>query len=186
MFSQTLVKRYQDILKADPGSTAFCPLAQVYRMRKELSRAEKLCLEGLKHNPHHQAGYIALAQTYKDRGDGKSALKYLNKAKELNPENPTIYGLLGEVYRDRGDMESSLAAFRMLLFFKPWSAFASQMVQQMENAAPGQEAANGNDISFQKNSKEEGLGRAVKEEKLRKLQRLLARMEKALLIAEHS
>lgn len=172
LFSASVVKRYQDILKSIPYSTAFCPLAQIYRMRKELDSAEKLCLKGLRYNPRHWAGHIALAQVYKDRGNQQKALEYLNKAKSIDPENPRTYELLGEIYRGKGDRESSLAAFKMVLFLHPWSQFAAQMVRQLENKPPSSETEkkkNGASVEFSKRRR-----------RLKKLQKLLSHVEKLI------
>lgn len=175
LFSAPIVKRYQDILKAVPYSTAFCPLAQIYRMRKELDSAEKLCLQGLKYNPRHWGGHIALAQIYKDRGNQQDALKYLNKAKGIDPENPRTYELLGEIYREKRDMESSLAAFKMVLFLHPWSQFAAQMVKQLENkiSSPEIEEEKEKNITPLKFSRRR---------RLKKLQKLLSHVEKLIAV----
>ena len=173
LFSAAVVKRYQDILKSIPYSTAFCPLAQIYRMQKELDSAEELCLKGLQYNPRHWAGHIALAQIYKDRGNPQKALEYLSKARSIDPENPRTYELLGEIYREKGDMESSLAAFKMVLFLHPWSQFAAQMVKQLENKMPSsktekEKKKNVTSVEFSRRRK------------LKKLQKLLSHVEKLI------
>ena len=173
LFSASVIKRYQDILQSAPYSTAFCPLAQIYRMRKELDSAEKLCLKGLKYNPHHWAGHIALAQIYKDKANQEKALEYLNKAKSIDPENPRTYELLGEIYREKGDMEGSLAAFKMVLFLHPWSQFAAQMVKQLENKLPSSET----EKEEKKNVPPVEFSRR---RKLKKLQKLLSHVEKLI------
>ena len=175
-FSSALVKRYHDILKATPSSTAFCPLAQIYRLRKDLDFAEKLCLHGLRHNPNHWGGHIALAQVYRDRGNWKEALKYLYKAKNIDPDNPRVYEILGEIYRDRNDTKNSLAAFKMVLFLKPWSQFAEQMVQQLENTSPLKKPQNNGLLSIKKRQTD-SLSQISKQRKIKKLRKLLVHIE---------
>ena len=184
-FSPSLVKKYKDILKSTPGSTAFCPLAQVYRMRKDLKKAEKLCLHGLKHNPRHLGGHIALAQTHRDQGNWKEALKYLNKAKNIDPDSPKVYGLMGEIYRDRKDLESSLKAFKMVLFLKPWSKFAEQMVQQLEGAVHSEtpEPFHSPSLDTKNNP---NLLRLSREQRIKKLQKLLSHIEKIISLRENN
>ena len=178
-FNSSLLKRYHDILKATPGSTAFCPLAQIYRLRKDLEFAEKLCLHGLKYNPNHWGGHIALAQIYRDRGNWEEALKYLYRAKNIDPDNPKVYEILGEIYRDRNDIKNSLAAFRMVLFLKPWSQFAEQMVQQLENTSPLKKAQN-NALRSTTQGRADSLSQISKQRKIKKLQRLLVHIERII------
>lgn len=172
LFSASVVKRYRDILKAVPYSTAFCPLAQIYRMRKELDSAEQICLQGLKHNPRHWGGHVALAQIYKDKGNSQKAIDYLNKAKSIDTENPKVYELLGEIHREKGDMESALAAFQMVLFLHPWSQFAAQMVKQLKNKITSPES------ETKEIPKEQTVSlNFSRRRRLKKLQKLLSHVE---------
>ena len=102
----------------------------------------------------------------------------MNRAKNIDPDNPRVYEILGEIYRDRNDIESSLAAFKMVLFLKPWSQFAEQTVQQLESVASSKTADDkpfstieGDPYSF---------SRIFKERKIKKLQKLLAHIEKVI------
>ena len=180
-FSPSLVQTYQEILKATPESTAFCPLAQIYRLRKDLKLAEKTCFQGLMRNPNHWGGYVALAQIYRDKGDWMEAVKYLNRAKNIDPDNPKTYEILGEIYRDRNDIPNSLAAFKMVLFLKPWSQFAEQMVQQLESSASLKtEESHSLSQSKAEGESEDSLFQLSKERKVKKLQKLLARIEQIM------
>ena len=134
-FSSAVARRYEKILRENPRSPAFCPLAQIYRMRKETDSAERLCLQGLKHHPRHYGGHIVLARIYKDKDRPQEALRRLSRAKGLDPENPAAYRLAGEIYLQQKNTAAALQAYKMVLFLNPWDRFAAQIIRE---AAPAE------------------------------------------------
>ncbi len=136
MFNPLLVEKYEEILRASPGSKVFSSLAQIYRARKQLKKAEKICLQGISHNPSYSAGYVLLAKIHRDKGDSRQALAILNQARELGPDNYQVYQLLGEIHREMRDPAGTLSAFKMVLFLRPWDQTAKKTVEHLEAMLP--------------------------------------------------
>ena len=172
LFNPFLIKKYESLLKKNPYSKIFCPLAQIYRSRKELKKAQEICKKGLQSNPSYFMGYIVQAQIYKDQGRFKESLGSLHQAKALSPDNVKTYQLYGEIYMEQKDIERTLSAFKMILFLRPSDAFAKKVVEQLEDALSKE--------VITKNSEEPmSPTRAIKKEKqIGKLQNIMAHIEK--------
>ena len=178
LFNPFLVKTYQDILEKDPTSKVFCPLAQIYRLKKDLKTARQVCLQGIKYNPSYSAGYITLAQICGEEDQIEKALTALNKARELNPDNPKVYQIFGELYQKKKNIEKTLWAFKMVLFLRPWDQTARKIVQQLEKTL------------FKKTSlspppQEENRSHILRRKKMEKLQKFLTRIENHLAMVEN-
>ena len=178
LFNPFLVKTYQNILEKDPTSKVFCPLAQIYRLKKDLKTARQVCLQGITYNPSYSAGYITLAQICGEGDHTEEALTALNKARELSPDNPKIYQIFGELYQKKKDIEKTLWAFKMVLFLRPWDQTARKIVQQLEKTL------------FKKkpslhSPKEETRTYITRQKKMEKLQKFLTRIEKRLVMREN-
>ncbi len=174
LYNPLLVKKLEEHLKKDPGSRSFCSLAQIYCAQGEWDKAEKLCLEGLAHNPSYSPAYVLLAEIYKSQDLTDKAIKYLTRAKECNPENPNIYKNLGDIYKKQNDLEKSLQAYKMLAFLKPGDKTASATVQHLEKIMGGpidirQVKGHGKKPSKPLSEKDS--------QKLAKLNKILARVE---------
>ena len=152
LFSSAVVKRYERILRENPKSPAFCPLAEIYRMRKETDVAERLCLQGLKRHPRHYGGRIALARIYRDKDRLPEALQQLSRAKGIDPENPVAYELTGEICLQQKNSAAALQAYKMVLFLNPWNRFAAQIVRQSESSKSAGGAEDRSEKSRRKNS----------------------------------
>ena len=181
LFNPFLVKTYQEILAKNPTSKVFCPLSQVYRLKKELEKARLTCLRGITYNPSYSAGYITLAQIYGDENNTEEALAALNRARELSPENPKVYQIFGELYQKKNDIEKTLWAFKMVLFLRPWDGTARKIVSQLEkalckNARSGVDPAPS--LQADPAASQAESARRTRRRKMEKLQRFLSRIEK--------
>ena len=189
MFNPLLVKKYEEILKANPQSKVFCSLAQVYRMEKNLKKAEKICLQGISHNPSYSAGYVLLAKIHRDSNKIDRALAILNQAKELGPENHQVYQLLGEIYREKREPLKTLSAFKMVLFLKPWDQTAKKTVEHLETMLLVEKAVEKTEEAAAPKSAREtkqkarapdflDLKKGKKRKKMQRLQKILSRLER--------
>ncbi len=186
LFNPFLIKKYKSLLVANPKSKVFCPLAQVYRLKKELKKAEEICLKGIQYNPSYAVGYILLAKIYKDQNQTSKALKALNKAKELSPDNHQIYQLLGEIYREEEDLEKTLAAFKMVSFIRPWDQTAKKTIQHLERALSQKHNWIKKSTDQEKGSQiQSPIKNDRKSQKIQKLQKLLSRIERLGINQDH-
>ncbi|MCY4512543.1 MAG: hypothetical protein OXB86_02515 [Bdellovibrionales bacterium] len=180
LFNPVLVKTYQDILGKNPTSKVFCPLAQIYRLKKDLKQAKQICLRGITYNPSYSAGYITLAQICGEEDHIEEALAALNRARELSPDNPKIYQIFGELYQQKKDIEKTLWAFKMVLFLRPSDQTARKIVQQLEKTLFKKPTP-----SSSPPVQEENRAHIIRRKKMDKLQKLLTRIEKNLPMREH-
>ena len=177
LFNPFLIKKYENILVKNPKSKVFCPLAQVYRLRKKLEKAEKICLNGIQYNPTYATGYILLAKIYKDQNQTSKSLETLNKAKELSPDNYQIYQLYGEIYKEQKKLPETLAAFKMVSFIKPWDQNAKKTVQHLEKILSQQQDWI-KKPEDQKKPLSQNYAKNTKSQKIQKLQKLLSQIER--------
>ena len=180
LFNPFLVKTYQDILNKDPSSKVFCPLAQIYRLKKDLKTAKQVCLRGITYNPSYSAGYITLAQICNEENQIEEALAALNRARELSPDNPKIYQIFGELYQKKKDIEKTLWAFKMVLFLRPLDQTAQKIVQQLEKTLFKKPRP-----SSPPPPQEENRAHIIRRKKMEKLQKFLTRIEKRLVMGEN-
>ena len=181
LFNPFLIKKYENILKKNPNSKIFCPLAQIYRSRKDFERAKTLCEKGLQRNPTYSAGYLVQAQIYKDQGYQEEALNSLHQAKALSPDNTQMYQLYGEIYMEQRDIPKTLSAFKMILFIRPWDKFAQRVVEQLEGVASKEvlmKKSENQDAPKEKSEIKNSPSFILKQKKIRKLQNLMAHIEK--------
>lgn len=167
LFNPSLIKKYERILKKNPYSKCFCPLAQIYRSRKELKKAQAICERGMKNNPSYLAGFIVQSQIYKDQKQFEKALNTLDRAKAISPDNVQMHQLYGEIYMEQGNIVETLNAYKVVLSYNPDNSFAQKVVSQLEDALSNQ-------LTARKNTKTP----APRVKKIRKLENLITHIEK--------
>ena len=178
LFNPLLVKKLEEIFRKNPANKSFCSLAQIYYSQSDFEKAEKVCLEGLVHNPFYSQAYVILGNIYKNRGEVNRALAVLNKAREHNPENPNIYRSLAELYVKKKDMEKTLNAYKMLNLLKPEDKTARMAVRHLEKVLC-KDLIQPEEKSPESISSDSSISRisSSKFHRLKKLQLLLAKVE---------
>jgi tetratricopeptide (TPR) repeat protein len=84
----TGMRRWQEEVARDPGSPAFVPLADLYRVQGRLDVAKRVCLRGLERHPHHVEGHYLLGRIYRDGDDPEKAYDEWDIALRLDPHHP--------------------------------------------------------------------------------------------------
>lgn len=107
-----IVKRYEELLKLDPGSVAFAPLAEELCYRGFWEGALKVCRQGLAHHPHHLRGRVLLGWALKELGEHQEAETVLEEAEGEIQKNALLFRLLAELAKRSGDSDR---AERLLL-----------------------------------------------------------------------
>ena len=93
--SEENLKNFEALLRQDPSSRAFAPLAEAYRERGNLSQAEKLARSGIRKNPTYPGGLTLLARILIDLDKPFEAVGFLEKSIDLDPQNLLSFQLLG-------------------------------------------------------------------------------------------
>ncbi len=107
-----IVKRYEELLKLDPGSIAFAPLAEELCYRGFWEGALKVCRQGLTHHPHHLRGRVLLGWALKELGEHEEAAAVLEEVEGEIQKNALLFRLLAELAKRSGDADR---AERLLL-----------------------------------------------------------------------
>jgi tetratricopeptide (TPR) repeat protein len=113
------IRRLEERLAKDPGSTAFAPLADAYRRAGRTREAVKLCREGLARFPDHATARLILAKSLLADGDPHEAWAEVHVILADNPADAQAHRLAGELERRRGRLPESLAHFRQAAALDP-------------------------------------------------------------------
>lgn len=107
-----IVKQYEELLKLDPGSIAFVPLAEELCYRGFWEGALKVCRQGLTHHPQHLRGRVLLGWALKELGEHEEAEEVLRGVEGEIQKNALLFRLLAELAKKGGASER---AERLLL-----------------------------------------------------------------------
>jgi tetratricopeptide (TPR) repeat protein len=102
------IRRWQEEVARDPGSSSFLPLAEVYRKEGRLAVALRLCVRGLERNPDHVEAHVLLARIYREMGELETACDELDIALQLDPDHPSARRALGYLFLERRDWEAAV------------------------------------------------------------------------------
>lgn len=128
-----ILEKYETLLKKDPFSKAFAPLADAYLENQQLDKAEAVAREGLRKHPDFAQGLIVYAKILKARGQHLASLELLRKASRISPDNILAYQIFGDVQLELKRPHEALKAYKMVLFLNPMAAKAKNIVQKLES-----------------------------------------------------
>ncbi|MCX7978836.1 MAG: tetratricopeptide repeat protein [Bdellovibrionaceae bacterium] len=131
--SDDVIEKYKEILRKDPRSRVFAPLADALRQKGLLLEAEKIALEGARQHPEFAGGLVVYARILKELGKIKGAVELLKAAVKLAPDNILAHLLLGELSLATKDRKLALSCFKMVLFYNPRHERALQVVKRLES-----------------------------------------------------
>ena len=135
MISADVIEKYQTILRHNPSSQVFAPLADAYLERGLTLQAEDLAKTGTERHPLFPAGFLILGKIYFTTKKYDEAENALQKCIELSPQNILAHQYLGDVYLAQKKPIEALRAFKMTLFLNPYSAKAKKAVEKLESAS---------------------------------------------------
>ncbi len=84
----------EELLKSDPGNSAFFEYAESLRLEGALDHALHVLLAGLSANPNHARGRLQLARVFYEMGYTPFAVKELQLLQQQAPDNAAIQKLL--------------------------------------------------------------------------------------------
>ena len=133
MTEQENIDRFKKMLKEDPSSKAFAPLAEGYRKLGMLEKALQTALDGVSIHPQFNSGKVALAKVLIDLKKLPSAQKILEEVCAQEFDNLLAHRLLGEVYIHLGELNLALGAFKAALLANPMDKISTAMVDKLES-----------------------------------------------------
>lgn len=135
MVSTDVVEKYQTILRHNPTSQVFAPLADAYLERNLDLQAEELLMQGTQRHPLFTSGFVILGKAKLKLKKVEEAELALKKALELSPQNILAHQLLGDTYLAQKKPFEALKSYKMVLFLNPYSARAKQAIERLETAS---------------------------------------------------
>ncbi len=121
------------MLKRDPGSKVFAPLAEAYREMGEWVRAEQVASDGIRRHPAYASGFVVLGRILSDQDRHREAFPILKKAADLDPENLLALQLLAKALLQLDLPKEALKIYKRVLFLNPQSERARSAVQRLES-----------------------------------------------------
>lgn len=116
---QPEIKRYEDILGADPASYCFAPLAELYRKTGLLDEAIGTARKGIEIHPDYVGGYLALGRACFDKGEQAESRGALERVVRVTPDNLIAQKLLSRIYMDIGENALARKALETILALNP-------------------------------------------------------------------
>ena len=116
---QAEIKRYEDILGADPASYCFAPLAELYRKTGLLDEAIGTARKGIEIHPDYVGGYLALGRACFDKGEQAESRGALERVVRVTPDNLIAQKLLSRIYMDIGENALARKALETILALNP-------------------------------------------------------------------
>ncbi len=135
MTEQENLDYFTQLLKDNPASKAFAPLAEGYRKLGELEKALQIALDGVAMHPKFNSGKVALAKILIDLKKFDSAEKTLLEVTTNDFENLLAHRSLGEVYIHTNRLPQALDAFKAALLANPLDKMSSTMVTKLESVS---------------------------------------------------
>jgi tetratricopeptide (TPR) repeat protein len=132
-FSQEAVSRFEDVLRKDPNSQVFAPLAEAYRTEERWIEAEKIASDGVRRHPEFASGWVVLGKVQRDMKRPREAMASLRKAVGLAPENLLAMQLLGELLLELKEPKEALKVFKRVLFLNPQAEKAKRIIAKLES-----------------------------------------------------
>jgi tetratricopeptide (TPR) repeat protein len=117
--SRAEIKRYEDILGADPASYCFAPLAELYRKAGLLDEAIGAARKGIGIHPDYVGGYLALGRACFDKGEQAESRVALERVVRVTPDNLIAQKLLSRIYIDIGENGLARKALETILALNP-------------------------------------------------------------------
>ena len=135
MVTADVVEKYQILLRHNPHSQVFAPLADAYLERGLDLQAEELLMQGTQRHPLFTSGFVILGKAKLKMGKFDEAELALRKAIQLSSQNILAHQILGDTYLAQKKPFEALKAYKMVLFLNPYSAKAKQAIDRLESAS---------------------------------------------------
>jgi len=128
------IRDYLQILKQDPRSRVFAPLAELLLKVNKSSAAQNVCQMGLKANPGFSDGYLVYARVLIGMKHLHEAIKAIEKALELNPDSADAYALAARMYHEQGQDKAALQACMKAIDLDPGCRDAREILKEIGRA----------------------------------------------------
>ena len=140
------IDRYRALLRKDPSSRIFAPLAEACRKAGLLAEALEIARTGVAQHPAYASGRVALARVHLSREEFEVAIEELDRALENAPDNSLAFRLLGQAKGQIGDRAGALDAYARALVMNPEDEEARLAVTEFGPTGEGGEGSLPDDL----------------------------------------
>ncbi len=130
------LERLEQILRADPESRVFAPLADAYRRTGRYDEALALCEQGLRRYPDWVAARVVRARIQQDRGALEAAAESFADVLRLLPDQVRAQRTLGEIHLALGRHAEAEAALERAQALYPCDREVRRLLAPFRPAAP--------------------------------------------------
>lgn len=127
------IKKYEDMLSADPDSFCFAPLAELYRKSGMLDEAIRIAKQGTEMHPDYVGGLIALGRACFDKGLKQESREAFEKVVAMTPDNLLALKTLSRLYQDSGEQSRAAEMLRKLLALNPDDRESRDALETLES-----------------------------------------------------
>jgi tetratricopeptide (TPR) repeat protein len=129
------IKKYEDMLAADPKSYCFTLLSELYRKLGLLDDAINVAKRGIEAHPEYIGGYVAIGRAYFEKGMKEESINALEKVVQVTPENILAQKLLSQMYIERGEVESAIKSLNVIGLLNPEDVESRLMLEALKKPA---------------------------------------------------
>ena len=108
------IAKCEKILETNPQSQIFAALADAYRKKGNLAKAQEICIEGLKQHPDYASAHVVLAKIHLAKGSYDSASDELERAIGVGGRTRAIETIEAEILIRRGQKAEALLLLQSL------------------------------------------------------------------------
>ena len=122
---------YMRILKEDPRSRVFAPLADALVQKGKLKAAEQVCRMGLEVNPEFSDGHLAYARVLLNMKRFAEAFREVKTTVKLSPNNAEAYLTAAKIGMLSGQTEAASQACMRAMDIDPENLEARQLLKRI-------------------------------------------------------
>ncbi|MEX0912345.1 MAG: tetratricopeptide repeat protein [Gemmatimonadota bacterium] len=129
--------QWQEEVARDPGSDAFVPLADLYRVQGRADVAMRVCHRGLERQPEHVEGHYLLGLIYRETDDPTRSYDEWDIALGLDPGHRAARRAIAFLCLERGDTAEAERHLRRALADEPDDPRLRRALRQLAGGAGG-------------------------------------------------
>lgn len=137
------IKKYEDMLAADPKSYCFTLLSELYRKLGLLDDAINTAKRGIDAHPEYIGGYVAIGRAYFEKGMKEESITALMKVVQVTPENILAQKLLSQMFMERGDVEAAIKSLSIIELLNPDDVECRLMLEALRKSVAHVEESSG-------------------------------------------
>ena len=132
----TRLHHWQAEVARDPGSSAFVPLADLYRAQGRIDVARRVCLRGLSRHPEHVEGHYLLGRISLAAGDPEGAYDEWDITLRLDPSHVGARRSIAFLCLEGGSLEEAERHLRQALENDPHDPRVRRAMDTLKRGSP--------------------------------------------------